>query len=68
MLKQSKIILACMILRNFIQENALRDNDFNILEQDENYVPISEASTSQQSGTNNYIGDEDANMNAFLIQ
>ncbi|WVZ58991.1 hypothetical protein U9M48_009201, partial [Paspalum notatum var. saurae] len=37
--KQSKIILACMALHNFIRESALVDMDFEMCDRDENYVP-----------------------------
>jgi hypothetical protein len=39
MVKQSKIILACMALHNFIRENAMADADFEKCHCDENYIP-----------------------------
>uniref|UniRef100_A0A0A8YRV6 Uncharacterized protein n=1 Tax=Arundo donax TaxID=35708 RepID=A0A0A8YRV6_ARUDO len=63
--KQTKIILACMALHNFIRESAMRDEAFNMVDQDDNFKPIAEASSSQGNGANNHLGDEDVNMNAF---
>ncbi|WVZ65976.1 hypothetical protein U9M48_015256, partial [Paspalum notatum var. saurae] len=40
MTKQSKIILACMALHNFIRESAMRDTDFDMCDSDENYMPM----------------------------
>ena len=37
MRKQSKVILACMALHNFIRESAMRDADFDMCDSDENY-------------------------------
>lgn len=42
--KQSKIILACMSLHNFIQESAMEDADFDICDTDQNYMPFSDRS------------------------
>jgi hypothetical protein len=36
--KQSKIIIACMALHNFIRDSNLSDNDFDTLASDETYV------------------------------
>ncbi|WVZ85459.1 hypothetical protein U9M48_032384 [Paspalum notatum var. saurae] len=44
MLKQTKIILACMGLHNFIRESALSDADFDRYDRDESYMPISPSS------------------------
>jgi len=48
MAKQSQIIMACMAVHNFIRESALADTDFDMCDQDENYVPMAEASSSSQ--------------------
>jgi hypothetical protein len=37
--KQSKIIMGCMSLYNFIRESYLGDKDFDLCDHDENYVP-----------------------------
>lgn len=68
MAKQSKIILACMALHNFIRESAIRDADFDMCDQDEHYVPMASSSSSQPSGANNHLGDEDGDMNTFREQ
>ena len=44
--KQSKIILACMVLHNFIRENDKKDKDFERCDEDENYVSLEEPSSS----------------------
>ena len=41
--KQSKIIVACMTLRNFIRESDLAYRDFDLCDHYENYVPLAEA-------------------------
>lgn len=63
--KQNKIILASMALHNFIRESNMKDVDFDMCDQDEEYVPMAAASSSQQSGAASYLGDEDVDMNAF---
>ena len=44
--KQSKIILACMVLHNFFRENDKKDKDFERCDEDENYVSLEEPSSS----------------------
>jgi hypothetical protein len=39
MWKQSKIIIACIAIHNFIRESAMEDDDFDVCDHDENYVP-----------------------------
>jgi hypothetical protein len=51
--KQSKIIIACMVLHNFIRDSNLSDNDFDTLASDETYVD-GDAGT-----TTSYVGDEE---------
>jgi hypothetical protein len=36
--KQSKIIMGCMALHNFIRESYLGDKDFDLCDYDDNYV------------------------------
>ncbi len=59
MVKQTKIILACMALHNFIRESATADVDFERCDNDENYMPIPTVASSQQNG------DEEQSMNEF---
>jgi hypothetical protein len=67
MQKQSKIIIACMAVNNFIRQSAMADDDFDKCDADENYVPVVDegASSSQANGTSNRHGDEDRTMNQF---
>ena len=66
MAKQSQIIMACMAVHNFIRESALADTDFDMCDQDENYVPMAEASSSSQGNRRRIRqGDQDRNMNQF---
>jgi hypothetical protein len=55
-------------LHNFIRESSLRDEDFEMCDQDENFVPMQSSSSSQPSGAYNHLGDEDGNMNTFRDQ
>lgn len=64
MRKQTKIIIACMALHNFIRDSAVMDEDFEMCDQDENYIPV-EASSSQGSGHDEGLGDETPDMNTF---
>jgi len=59
MVKQTKIILACMALHNFIRESAMADADFERCDNDENFMPIPTVSSSQENG------DEEQGMNEF---
>lgn len=63
--KKSKIILACMALHNFIQKSAMTDVDFDMCDRDENYIPIATSASSEQSGGNYQLEDEDEDMNMF---
>jgi hypothetical protein len=59
MVKQTKIILACMALHNFIRESAIADADFERCDNDKNYMPILRVYSSQENG------DEEQGMNEF---
>ena len=63
--KQSKIILACMALHNFVRENDKKDRDFERCDENENYIPPVEPSSSQANGASTRHGDDDQNMNRF---
>ena len=64
--KQSKIIVACMALYNFIRMSGIVDRDFDRCDRDENYVP-SEASASQSRTRQTPARDEYAMINAFRV-
>jgi hypothetical protein len=55
----TKIIIACMALHNFIRESTIADADFERCDNDENYMPLASVSSSQQNG------DEEQDMNDF---
>jgi hypothetical protein len=65
MRKQSKIILACLALHSFIHESAMTDADFDMCDCDENYMPFAMFGSSESSGANSQLGDEDEDMNVF---
>jgi hypothetical protein len=59
MVKQTKIILTCMTLHNFIRESAMADGDFEMCDNDENYISIQSNNLFEEDG------DEEQGMNAF---
>jgi hypothetical protein len=61
-LKQSKIIHACMALHNFIRDSKMADELFDRCDQDEDYMPI--LSCPHASG----LGEEEGAMNNFRDQ
>ncbi|XP_022679327.1 protein ALP1-like [Setaria italica] len=63
--KQSKIIVACMAIHNFIRENAIADTAFDMCDRDENFIPMADPSNPEEHATNTQAGDEDRNMNEF---
>jgi hypothetical protein len=65
MQKQSKIIIACMTIHNFIRESDVADIDFNKSDTHENIIPMSQASTSQGNVHHAHQVEEDVHMNAF---
>jgi hypothetical protein len=60
--KQTKIIIACMTLHNFIRDSALDDELFAQCDANEDFLPdVDEATTSQP-----YVnGEEESDMNAL---
>ena len=54
-----------MALHNFIRNSALRDEDFDMCDQDENYILNIGQQSSSQGGGSNALGDEDGDMNVF---
>ncbi|XP_072148926.1 protein ALP1-like [Setaria viridis] len=63
--KQSKIIVACMALHNFIRENDHADRAFDMCDRDENFVPFTEESSIEGHEGNTEETDGDQNMNKF---
>jgi hypothetical protein len=47
--KQVKIILACMALHNFIRDNHKNDDLFDMCDEDEDFIPSHEDTTSSHS-------------------
>lgn len=62
--KQTEIVVACMALHNFIRDSAIADEDFDLADRNENYVPL-EAGTSASRPSRNNTEPEDRNMNVF---
>jgi hypothetical protein len=60
--KQVKIILACMMLHNFIRDSHENDDLFDMCDEDENFVLSNEDTTSSQS---QLYGQEESDMNAL---
>ena len=65
MAKQSKIIMACMALHNFIRQSGIMDDLFDLCDQDENYDPNDKSTSSAANRTNRRHGDEDQRKNQF---
>jgi hypothetical protein len=59
-LKQSKIIHACM----FIRDSKMADDEFDRCDQDENYMPIPPSHHNAEG----QLGDEEGDMNNFRDQ
>jgi hypothetical protein len=59
MVNQTKIILACMALHNFIRESAMADEDSERCDNDENFMQIPPVCSSQENG------DDEQGMNEF---
>jgi hypothetical protein len=61
---QTKIIVACMALHNFIRLSGLDDNDFGLVDQHVHYVPP-DASIEQTEAVDAPDFEDVAQMNAF---
>ncbi|KAM3364275.1 hypothetical protein ACQJBY_014556 [Aegilops geniculata] len=61
--KQSRIIVACMALHNFIRESRIADREFDACDADENYNPMPSSSASAWPEDEPLV--EDVDMNAF---
>jgi hypothetical protein len=62
MKKQAKIILACMMLHNFIRDSHENDDLSDMCNEDKNFVPNHEDATSSHSSL---YGREESDMNAL---
>jgi hypothetical protein len=61
--KQTRIIVACMALHNFIRESRIADREFEACDADENYNPMPSSAASTWPEDEPLV--EDVNMNAF---
>jgi hypothetical protein len=61
--KQTRIIVACMALHNFIRESRIADREFDMCDADANYFPMPHS--SQDNWPEDEPLAEDTNMNAF---
>jgi hypothetical protein len=63
--KQSKIIMACMALHNFIRQSGMMDDLFHLCDEDENYDPNDEETAGTSIRTETQPGNEDESMIEF---
>jgi hypothetical protein len=70
--KQTRIIVACMAIHNFIRDSKLDDKDFDLCDADKNYAPLDDEYDSEDELESNTEGEEpltgDADMDAFRDQ
>ncbi|XP_048536130.1 protein ALP1-like isoform X4 [Triticum urartu] len=59
--KQSRIIVACMALHNFIRESRIADREFDACDADENYNPMPSSSASAWPEDEPLVKDIDMN-------
>ena len=64
--KTIEIILTCLALHSFIRESAMTDADFDMCDCDENCMPFVMSGSSESSGVNSQLGDEDEDTNVFM--
>jgi hypothetical protein len=63
--KQSKIIMACMALHNFIRQSGMMDDLFHLCDENKNYDPNDEETPGTSIRTEIQPEDEDESMNEF---
>ena len=63
--KQKKIIIACIALHNFIRDSALSDELFQMCDEDEEYMPEVDSSSSEEEVHNSGPSSDDVDMCAF---
>lgn len=51
--KQTEIVVACMALHNFIRDSAIADEDFDLADRNENYVPLEAGTSASRPSRNN---------------
>ena len=61
--KQTRIIVACMAIHNFIRESRIADREFAMCDADANYNPMPSSSESAWPEDESLV--EDSNMNDF---
>jgi hypothetical protein len=61
--KQTRIIVACMALHNFIRDSRIADREFARCDADANYLPMPVSSQSEWPEDEPLV--EDSNMNNF---
>ena len=61
--KQTRIIVGCMALHNFIRESGIADREFAMSNADANYLPMPIPSQSEWPEDEPLV--EDSNMNEF---
>ena len=61
--KQTRIIVTCMALHNFIRESGIADREFAMSDADANYLPMPIPSQSEWPEDEPLV--EDSNMNEF---
>jgi hypothetical protein len=61
--KQTRIIVSCMALHNFIRESRIADREFDRCDADDDYNPMPSSSASTWPEDEPLV--EDVNMNAF---
>jgi hypothetical protein len=62
--KQTKIIVVCMALHNFIRENNLADEEFDKCDNDENYQPLLDETRKERRNKDQQMEPDSVDMNA----
>jgi hypothetical protein len=63
--KQSKIIMACMALHNFIRQSGMMDDLFHLCDENKNYDPNDEETAGTSIRSETQLGNEDESMIEF---
>jgi len=65
--KQTRIIVACMALHNFIRESRIADREFAKCDADANYLPMPIPSQSEWPEDEPLVEDSDMNEFRFIM-